>query len=211
MLETAVLNILILLLPQPLVPAKKSLVYFLFFSLLWWHRTEWGCMSSVTRLAAFQEALKHNWVCCFFFFHHLREKFFQEVNSLIQKTYHPLAKTKTLVKSLMNRAELLLHVTIAAQSGITRSISGTPAETPGTELTTGIVLSFSSFFFPKEITYSFCLIFPLPLKLKLDLFFYFFKLKTATEADSLFSDCYNDGDLRSTSISWIIGGKKCLT
>ncbi|KAM9219161.1 putative E3 ubiquitin-protein ligase HECTD4 [Leptosomus discolor] len=60
----------------------------------------------------------------------LREKFFQEVNSLIQRTSHPLAKTKTLVKSLMNRAELLLHVTIAAQSGITRSISGTPAETP---------------------------------------------------------------------------------
>ncbi|XP_053815227.1 probable E3 ubiquitin-protein ligase HECTD4 isoform X2 [Vidua chalybeata] len=60
----------------------------------------------------------------------LREKFFQEVNSLIQKTSHPLAKTKALVKSLMNRAELLLHVTIAAQSGITRSISGTPAETP---------------------------------------------------------------------------------
>ncbi|XP_068767528.1 probable E3 ubiquitin-protein ligase HECTD4 isoform X1 [Struthio camelus] len=60
----------------------------------------------------------------------LREKFFQEVNSLIQKSSHPLAKTKALVKSLMNRAELLLHVTIAAQSGITRSISGTPAETP---------------------------------------------------------------------------------
>ncbi|XP_074177681.1 putative E3 ubiquitin-protein ligase HECTD4 isoform X2 [Rhinolophus sinicus] len=60
----------------------------------------------------------------------LREKFLQEVNSLIQKPSHPLAKTKTLVKSLMNRAELLLHVTIAAQSGLTRSISGTPAETP---------------------------------------------------------------------------------
>ncbi|XP_067395601.1 probable E3 ubiquitin-protein ligase HECTD4 isoform X2 [Emydura macquarii macquarii] len=60
----------------------------------------------------------------------LREKFFQEVNSLIQKPSHPLSKTKTLVKSLMNRAELLLHVTIAAQAGITRSISGTPAETP---------------------------------------------------------------------------------
>ncbi|PNI64599.1 HECTD4 isoform 3 [Pan troglodytes] len=59
-----------------------------------------------------------------------REKFLQEVNSLIQKPSHPLAKTKTLVKSLMNRAELLLHVTIAAQSGLTRSISGTPAETP---------------------------------------------------------------------------------
>ncbi|XP_038229207.1 probable E3 ubiquitin-protein ligase HECTD4 isoform X2 [Dermochelys coriacea] len=60
----------------------------------------------------------------------LREKFFQEVNSLIQKPSHSLAKTKILVKSLMNRAELLLHVTIAAQAGITRSISGTPAETP---------------------------------------------------------------------------------
>ncbi|GAB5579058.1 probable E3 ubiquitin-protein ligase HECTD4 isoform X7 [Prionailurus iriomotensis] len=60
----------------------------------------------------------------------LREKFLQEVNSLTQKPSHPLAKTKTLVKSLMNRAELLLHVTIAAQSGLTRSISGTPAETP---------------------------------------------------------------------------------
>ncbi|XP_037367037.1 probable E3 ubiquitin-protein ligase HECTD4 isoform X1 [Talpa occidentalis] len=60
----------------------------------------------------------------------LREKFLQEVNSLSQKPSHPLAKTKTLVKSLMNRAELLLHVTIAAQSGLTRSISGTPAETP---------------------------------------------------------------------------------
>lgn len=62
-----------------------------------------------------------------------REKFLQEVNSLTQKPSHPLAKTKTLVKSLMNRAELLLHVTIAAQSGLTRSISGTPAETPGTK------------------------------------------------------------------------------
>ncbi|XP_045152627.1 probable E3 ubiquitin-protein ligase HECTD4 [Echinops telfairi] len=60
----------------------------------------------------------------------LREKFIQEVNSLSQKPSHPLAKTKTLVKSLMNRAELLLHVTIAAQSGLTRSRSGTPADTP---------------------------------------------------------------------------------
>ncbi|XP_041436316.1 probable E3 ubiquitin-protein ligase HECTD4 isoform X3 [Xenopus laevis] len=60
----------------------------------------------------------------------LRDKFFQEVNSLIQKPSHPMAKTKTLVKSLMNRADLLLHVTIAAQSGITKSISGTPTETP---------------------------------------------------------------------------------
>ncbi|XP_069475595.1 probable E3 ubiquitin-protein ligase HECTD4 isoform X3 [Ambystoma mexicanum] len=60
----------------------------------------------------------------------LREKFFQEVNSLTPKSSHLMTKTKTLVKSLMNRAELLLHVTIAAQSGITRSISGTPTETP---------------------------------------------------------------------------------
>lgn len=66
------------------------------------------------------------------------------MNSLIQKPSHPLAKTKTLVKSLMNRAELLLHVTIAAQSGLTRSISGTPAETPGTahsQLSTGSLAS----------------------------------------------------------------------
>ena len=49
-----------------------------------------------------------------------REKFLQEVNSLAQKPSHPLAKTKTLVRSLMNRAELLLHVTIAAQAGLTR-------------------------------------------------------------------------------------------
>ncbi|XP_048467693.1 probable E3 ubiquitin-protein ligase HECTD4 [Rhincodon typus] len=60
----------------------------------------------------------------------LREKFGQEVNSLVPKSSHSLAKTKTLVKSLMNRAELLLHVTIAAQAGLTRSISGTPADTP---------------------------------------------------------------------------------
>lgn len=62
-----------------------------------------------------------------------REKFGQEVNSLAPKSSHSLSKTKSLVKSLMNRAELLLHVTIAAQSGLTRSISGTPADTPGTE------------------------------------------------------------------------------
>ncbi|XP_043924358.1 probable E3 ubiquitin-protein ligase HECTD4 isoform X2 [Protopterus annectens] len=60
----------------------------------------------------------------------LREKFFQEVNSLVPKTSHPMAKTKALVKSLMNRAELLLHVTIAAQPGISRSVSDTPAESP---------------------------------------------------------------------------------
>ncbi|XP_059510969.1 probable E3 ubiquitin-protein ligase HECTD4 isoform X1 [Stegostoma tigrinum] len=60
----------------------------------------------------------------------LREKFGQEVNSLVPKSSHSLAKTKILVKSLMNRAELLLHVTIAAQAGLTRSISGTPADTP---------------------------------------------------------------------------------
>lgn len=61
----------------------------------------------------------------------------------------------------MNRAELLLHVTIAAQSGITRSISGTPAETPGTYIVTSIILPF---FFTKEIIYSFSPIFPLSLK-----------------------------------------------
>ncbi|XP_078523549.1 putative E3 ubiquitin-protein ligase HECTD4 isoform X2 [Lissotriton helveticus] len=60
----------------------------------------------------------------------LREKFFQEVHSLTPKSTHLMAKTKTLVKSLMNRAELLLHVTIAAQPSITRSISGTPTEAP---------------------------------------------------------------------------------
>jgi hypothetical protein len=69
-----------------------------------------------------------------------REKFLQEVNSLAQKPSHPLAKTKTLVRSLMNRAELLLHVTIAAQAGLTRSISGTPAETPGTASGSGLTL-----------------------------------------------------------------------
>nr|XP_014344074.1 PREDICTED: probable E3 ubiquitin-protein ligase HECTD4 [Latimeria chalumnae] len=63
----------------------------------------------------------------------LRDKFFQEMNLLVQKPTHPLAKTKALVKSLMNRADLLLHVTISAQSGITRSISGTPAETPASK------------------------------------------------------------------------------
>uniref|UniRef100_A0A4W3K6B9 HECT domain E3 ubiquitin protein ligase 4 n=1 Tax=Callorhinchus milii TaxID=7868 RepID=A0A4W3K6B9_CALMI len=60
----------------------------------------------------------------------LREKFGQEINSLLPKSSHCLPKTKALVRSLMNRAELLLHVTIAAQSGLTRSISGTPADTP---------------------------------------------------------------------------------
>lgn len=50
----------------------------------------------------------------------------------------------------MNRAELLLHVTIAAQSGITRSISGTPAETPGKYLINSIVLFF---FTPQDIAH----------------------------------------------------------
>lgn len=40
----------------------------------------------------------------------------------------PLAKTKALVKSLMNRTELLLHVTIAPHC---RSLTSTPAGTPG--------------------------------------------------------------------------------
>lgn len=39
-----------------------------------------------------------------------------------------LAKTKALVKSLMNRTELLLHVTIAPHC---RSLTTTPAGTPG--------------------------------------------------------------------------------
>ncbi|XP_048853239.1 probable E3 ubiquitin-protein ligase HECTD4 isoform X2 [Brienomyrus brachyistius] len=57
----------------------------------------------------------------------LREKFFQEVNSLQQKAGGPLAKTRALVKSLMNRTELLLHVTIAPHS---HSLAGTPSGTP---------------------------------------------------------------------------------
>jgi hypothetical protein len=58
-----------------------------------------------------------------------REKFFQEVNSVHLKSGVPLAKTKSLVKSLMNRTELLLHVTIAPHC---RSLNTTPAGTPGT-------------------------------------------------------------------------------
>ncbi|KAL4646588.1 putative E3 ubiquitin-protein ligase HECTD4 isoform X5 [Arapaima gigas] len=57
----------------------------------------------------------------------LREKFFHEVTSLQQRPPTPLAKTKALVKSLMNRTELLLHVTIAPHS---RSLTGTPTSTP---------------------------------------------------------------------------------
>ncbi|KAI1901157.1 hypothetical protein AGOR_G00057300 [Albula goreensis] len=57
----------------------------------------------------------------------LREKFFQEVNSLQHRSATPLAKTKALVKSLMNRTELLLHVTIAPHC---RSLTSTPTGTP---------------------------------------------------------------------------------
>ncbi|CAB1321868.1 unnamed protein product [Coregonus sp. 'balchen'] len=57
----------------------------------------------------------------------LREKFFQEVNSIHLKGAVPLAKTKALVKSLMNRTELLLHVTIAPHC---RSLTTTPSGTP---------------------------------------------------------------------------------
>uniref|UniRef100_A0A6Q2ZID3 HECT domain-containing protein n=1 Tax=Esox lucius TaxID=8010 RepID=A0A6Q2ZID3_ESOLU len=57
----------------------------------------------------------------------LREKFFQEVNSIHLKSAVSLAKTKALVKSLMNRTELLLHVTIAPHC---RSLTATPAGTP---------------------------------------------------------------------------------
>lgn len=58
-----------------------------------------------------------------------REKFFQEVNMAHIKDSTPLAKTKTLVRSLMNRSELLLHVTIAPHC---RSLTSTPAGTSGT-------------------------------------------------------------------------------
>ncbi|XP_056457694.1 probable E3 ubiquitin-protein ligase HECTD4 isoform X1 [Gadus chalcogrammus] len=58
----------------------------------------------------------------------LREKFFQEVNSIHLKSSAPLSKTKALVKSLMNRTDLLLHVTIAPHC---RSLATTPAGTPG--------------------------------------------------------------------------------
>lgn len=57
-----------------------------------------------------------------------REKFFQEVNSTHIRSSTPLVKTKALVKSLMNRTELLLHVTIAPHC---RSLTTTPAGTPG--------------------------------------------------------------------------------
>ncbi|XP_027132186.1 probable E3 ubiquitin-protein ligase HECTD4 isoform X1 [Larimichthys crocea] len=58
----------------------------------------------------------------------LREKFFQEVNTMHLRSSTSLAKTKALVKSLMNRTELLLHVTIAPHC---RSLTTTPAGTPG--------------------------------------------------------------------------------
>ncbi|KAG7243852.1 hypothetical protein INR49_006006 [Caranx melampygus] len=57
-----------------------------------------------------------------------QEKFFQEVNSAHIRSSTPLVKTKALVKSLMNRTELLLHVTIAPHC---RSLTTTPAGTPG--------------------------------------------------------------------------------
>lgn len=59
----------------------------------------------------------------------IREKFFHEVNSTQQqRSSVPLTKTKALVKSLINRSELLLHVTIAPQC---KSLSTTPTCTPG--------------------------------------------------------------------------------
>ncbi|XP_067256066.1 probable E3 ubiquitin-protein ligase HECTD4 isoform X7 [Chanodichthys erythropterus] len=58
----------------------------------------------------------------------LREKFFHEVNATQQqRSSVPLAKTKAFVKSLINRSELLLHVTIAPQC---KSLSTTPTCTP---------------------------------------------------------------------------------
>ncbi|KAM7391556.1 hypothetical protein PAMP_022238 [Pampus punctatissimus] len=64
----------------------------------------------------------------FFHDYHFFEKFFQEVNTMHLRNSTPLAKTKALVKSLMNRTELLLHVTIAPHC---RSLTTTPAGTPG--------------------------------------------------------------------------------
>ncbi|XP_030623120.1 LOW QUALITY PROTEIN: probable E3 ubiquitin-protein ligase HECTD4 [Chanos chanos] len=49
----------------------------------------------------------------------LREKFFQEVSCFQGRGCVPLMKTKTLVKSLMNRTELLLHVTITPHRNLT--------------------------------------------------------------------------------------------
>uniref|UniRef100_A0A8D3DKM7 HECT domain-containing protein n=1 Tax=Scophthalmus maximus TaxID=52904 RepID=A0A8D3DKM7_SCOMX len=60
----------------------------------------------------------------------LRQKFFQEVNTTHLRSSTPLAKTKALVKSLMNRTELLLHVTIAPHC---RSLTTTPAGTPASK------------------------------------------------------------------------------
>ncbi|XP_062371736.1 probable E3 ubiquitin-protein ligase HECTD4 isoform X2 [Sardina pilchardus] len=58
----------------------------------------------------------------------LRERFFQDVSSLQQgRASLCLVKTKALVKSLMNRTELLLHVTIAPHC---RSLTTTPTGTP---------------------------------------------------------------------------------
>lgn len=60
----------------------------------------------------------------------LREKFFHEANTTQQKTSVPLAKTKALIKSLNNRSELLLHVTIAPQC---KSLSSTPICAPASK------------------------------------------------------------------------------
>ncbi|RXN23820.1 putative E3 ubiquitin- ligase HECTD4 isoform X1 [Labeo rohita] len=61
----------------------------------------------------------------------LREKFFHEVNSTQQqRSSVPLAKTKALVKSLINRSELLLHVTIAPQCKTCKSVSDTKSMVP---------------------------------------------------------------------------------
>ncbi|XP_063042342.1 probable E3 ubiquitin-protein ligase HECTD4 isoform X2 [Engraulis encrasicolus] len=58
----------------------------------------------------------------------LREKFFQEVSGVQQGRCSPsMVKTRALVRSLMNRTELLLHVTIAPHC---RSLTTTPTGTP---------------------------------------------------------------------------------
>ncbi|XP_026795565.1 probable E3 ubiquitin-protein ligase HECTD4 isoform X2 [Pangasianodon hypophthalmus] len=62
----------------------------------------------------------------------LREFFFQEVSSMQHsRCVVPLVKTRALLKSLMNRSELLLHVTISPQC---RSLTTTPTSSPACKL-----------------------------------------------------------------------------
>ncbi|TSW08319.1 putative E3 ubiquitin-protein ligase HECTD4 [Bagarius yarrelli] len=62
----------------------------------------------------------------------LRESFSQEVSSMPNsRCVVPLVKTKTLLKSLINRSELLLHVTISPHAG---SLTTTPTSAPACKL-----------------------------------------------------------------------------